>query len=118
MKFHQLSLGRRFRYREEPYRKTAPLLGTHERTGEQRVIPRSAEVTSTSDDPASAASIEGASMLNAEAILAALNDCHSACMRGFSSLLDADQLKDVNIILDEARMDFCRALGFAPGMPK
>lgn len=119
MKFHQLSLGRSFRYGEEPYRKTAPLLGTHELTGEQRVIPRSAEVTSIPDDPELAAAIEwGASMLDAEAILAALNEYHSACMKGFSNLLDADQLKDANIILDEARMDFCRTLGFAPGMPK
>ncbi len=116
VKFHQLSPGERFEYGGEPYRKTAPLLGTHEQTGQQRVIPRSAVVIPTgAEEPGtSIRQGAGAAALSAEAVMSALNDYHSACKTGLVELLEADQRKKAEAILDKARVDFCRTLSLVP----
>ncbi|SCZ51888.1 hypothetical protein [Thiohalomonas denitrificans] len=116
MKFHQVPLGKRFEYRNEPYYKTAPLLGTQEQTGQQRVIPRSAQVTLAGDERkvATGSGRESTATLNTEVVLSALDDFQSTCLAGLSTLLGAGQLEYASSIFDRARADFCRALSDAP----
>lgn len=50
MKFHQLPIGARFRFRDTIYRKISPLKGSSEADDSQKLIPRSAEVSRLGDD--------------------------------------------------------------------
>jgi hypothetical protein len=45
MRFPQVALGQRFTYQGKAYTKTGPLTASEEGSGNQRMIPRSAEVT-------------------------------------------------------------------------
>ena len=45
MRFPQLALGQRFEFQGRQYTKNGPLTASEEASGEQRMIPRSAEVT-------------------------------------------------------------------------
>ena len=44
MKFKQLNIGQQFEYQEQTYIKTTPLIAKHSETGEQKLIPRYAEL--------------------------------------------------------------------------
>ena len=44
MKFKQLNIGQQFVYQEQIYIKTTPLIAKHSETGEQKLIPRYAEL--------------------------------------------------------------------------
>jgi hypothetical protein len=44
MRFPQLAIGQRFTYQSKPYTKTGPLTASEEGSGQQRMIPRAAEV--------------------------------------------------------------------------
>ena len=50
MKFHQLPIGARFRFRDATYRKISPLKGGNEADETQKLIPRSAEVSRLGED--------------------------------------------------------------------
>ncbi len=45
MRFPQVAIGQRFTYQGKAYSKTGPLTASEEGSGNQRMIPRSAEVT-------------------------------------------------------------------------
>ncbi len=50
MKFHQLPIGARFRFRDTTYRKISPLKASNEADDTQKLFPRSAEVSRLGDD--------------------------------------------------------------------
>ena len=50
MKFHQLPIGARFRFRDTTCRKISPLKGSNETDDTQKLIPRSADVSRLGDD--------------------------------------------------------------------
>ncbi|MCB1800698.1 MAG: hypothetical protein KDI82_03320 [Gammaproteobacteria bacterium] len=53
MKFHQLPVGARFAWRGDTWRKTAALTATRDAgTAQQKLVPRSADVTRLADDGA------------------------------------------------------------------
>lgn len=53
MKFHQLPVGARFAWRDVTWRKTAPLTATRDAGNpQQKLVPRSADVTRLADDDA------------------------------------------------------------------
>lgn len=81
MKFHQVPVGQRFEFEGDWYVKTRPLTAAHERSGQERLIRRSAAVTLPGETPpATAQSAPQQPALPADAVRAAFELFHAQCL--------------------------------------
>ena len=107
MKFNLLSLGQKFKFQDEVYVKTSPLIASNVETGHNKMIPRYAVLTlldnagsneqQTKDEP-----------INAKDVLAAFNIFYEKCIK---TLEDKKVLVPViKDEIDKARDEFTQHL--------
>lgn len=94
MKFHQLPIGARFRYRDAGYRKISPLKAHNEGDDTHKLIPRSAVVSRIADAAANGAAPGLSGSLPGTAVETGtwrlVDDCRAA-LDGIEPPLDAEQ---------------------------
>ena len=103
MKFHQLPIGARFRFRDAIMCKVSPLKAVNEADGTHRLVPRSAQVQRLGDDDLPAAQLpmqlDGASV---EAAAWRLLDDIRQAANGITPALDDDQARQLGATLESA----------------
>ena len=107
MKFKLLSVGQKFKYEDEVYVKTSPLIASNVKTGHNKMIPRYAALTLL-DDAGTSETQTTKKPLQAEEILTAFNAFYAVC-------IDTLEKNDVLIPqlkneLDQARDEFLKQL--------
>ena len=112
MKFHQLPIGARFRFRDITYRKISPLKGSNEADDTQKLIPRSAEVSRLGDDdiasPALPEQLAGGVVETAAWGL--VDHCKQAIQR-IDPPLTADQQGQILAAVEAATQEMLATLG-------
>lgn len=115
MKFPQLPVGSRFAYQGETLVKTTPLVAVLESTGQQKFMPRSAEVTplpvegTSEPEPAPAPR----PLLDGAEVEAAFADFHETCRSGLEALhgdAEPGRLEAAREELERARARFLHRL--------
>lgn len=99
MKFNLLSIGQKFKFKDEVYVKTSPLIASNVETGHNKMIPRYAMLTllnnegakeqQTTDDP-----------IKAQEVLAAFNIFYAKCI---------DMLEDKKVLVPEVKNELDKA---------
>lgn len=80
IKFTLLPLGENFDYQGERYSKTGPLTASHLQSGRQRMIPRSAMVTTRGVEATDAVEPSPQGRLAASAVIEAFGHYHNGCL--------------------------------------
>lgn len=117
MKFHQLRIGERFRYREQTLRKVSPLHGVAETAddGPRQMVPRSAEVEVIDQQGAPVARALPDTLRRADvaAALARLTDALEQALGQTAPTLSADQQGQLLAALHQARDEMLTTLASA-----
>ena len=113
MKFHELPIGSRFIADQQEYRKTSPVLAESLKDNKPRLFPRSFEVRSAQDSPASKTD-ETKETLNNEQVITALETFHQSVVTIINSLgLDPANSANTHNALAQARQQCLHTLGIA-----
>ena len=104
MRFHQLEPGARFRYRNEVFVKKTPLVAIQESSGQQKLIPKSADIEPL-DSPVSASPSPGEQRLDRETVVRAFESFYEDCVEQILSLETAQD----GAAFTEARRRLARA---------
>ena len=107
MKFHQLSLGQAFEYQGKQFIKASPIIAWCDESGNQQIVPRSAEVQA--GHPADAIPREQAPRIPLQHARQVLLKWHFYCRDCLQSAADnptADALADVRRQLEQAQARF------------
>ncbi len=108
MKFHELTVGRRFEFAGEAYRKTSLVLASHEQSGNSKFMARSAPVTPL-DKAAMPAKKPGE--VPRDSVLAAFEAYHRRCGELLEGLgLEREGLESLRQGLAQARRCFLESL--------
>lgn len=107
MKFSLLAVGQQFEYQGETYIKSTPLIAHQVDTGEQRLIPRSASVISSSTNPTASSAAEKTSVDSNE-----LRAAFAELEGQLAGLLEQDAR--VGRAFEQARQRFFDRLGVTP----
>ncbi len=113
MKFQQLKIGQQFEYQGDFYVKSSPLVASHAKTGEQKLIPRYAAivVTETSTTPNDK---NTARNLNSNQVQIAFNkfyDCYLESLQRLQPVFETQALESFQDNLNMARQQFLSELG-------
>lgn len=107
MKFKLLSIGQRFKFEDEVYVKTSPIVASNVETGHNKMIPRYATLTlldNNSDDVA----VVSSDTVSAKETLDAFNNFYEKCI---NTLAKNDVLVPlIKDALDKARDEFTQQL--------
>ena len=86
MKFQHLKIGQQFSYQGETYVKATPLVASHVETGQQKLIPRYAEIQLRESTPAPEPQPLPQS-LNSNQVRAAFDQFHALCLTAIQEAL-------------------------------
>lgn len=107
MKFKLLSVGQKFKFEDEIYVKTSPLIANNIKTGHNKMIPRYATLTLLDEAGTSEAQTVKES-LNAEEVFNAFNNFYEQCIGALEkNEVLVPVIKDE---LDKARDEFIKQL--------
>jgi hypothetical protein len=106
MRFSQVPVGQRFEYEGAFYTKVGPVTARDDRSGRQRMIPRSAEVVLLGAGPVAPVAASPAA-LDSERVRAAFEAYHAAAERA----LGARDSGEAKAMLAAARAEFFATLG-------
>lgn len=113
MKFHLVPVGEKFEYQGEVYIKADKLIANSEKTGQNRLIPRSANVQPVSEQTSSTPKVVEEHQVQTTKVLEQFDNYHQQCMQCLS---DIDHSTDPDIInrkknqLEDARKVFIDSL--------
>lgn len=113
MKFQHLKIGQQFSYQGESYVKTTPLVASHAESGQQKLIPRYAEIQLLHNGPAPAPQASPQS-LNTTQVRTAFDQFHQLCLtalQDYLSQLDEATLQAVQARLKAAHKQILQQLG-------
>ena len=109
MKFHLLPVGEKFEYQGEVYIKADKLIANAEQTGQNRLIPRSANVQPVSAHANATPKVINEHQVQTAKVLKVFDDYHQHCLQCLS---DMNNLADPKIVqkkkdeLESARQQF------------
>lgn len=86
MKFQYLKIGQQFHYQGETYVKTTPLVASHANTGQQKLIPRYAEIQLLENTPLHETQPSPRSLSNTQ-VSTALDQFHALCLTAIEDIL-------------------------------
>jgi hypothetical protein len=109
MRFSLLPIGESFEYQSERYSKNGPLTAVNLANNQQRLIPRSALVTSLSDNTASKKTSAPVTTLEANTVTSALTQYHETCLQ-ILTVADDDEVTPQEK-LEQARQRFLADCG-------
>ncbi len=104
MKFQHVKIGQQFHYQGETYVKVTPLIASHVKTGQQKLIPRYAVIQLLESGPAPS-SQPSPTLLSAPQVLAAVARLHELSLLAVQDILpqaDKDTLRAIQARLDAA----------------
>ena len=103
MKFNLLSIGQKFKFQDEVYVKTSPLVASNVETGHNKMIPRYAVLTLLDDAGSNEQQVKNES-INTKDVLAEFNTFYEKCI----SILENKKmlLPELKNELDQARDEF------------
>jgi hypothetical protein len=108
MRFHQLAVGERFEFQGQIYVKTSPLVASHEGSGSQKLIARSATVKPAAEPPIGPSLKRGRNLKQGE-VIAAFDVFYERCLRCLEETkpeLRAETLESVRKHFGQARQAF------------
>ena len=111
MKFKQLNIGQQFEYQQQTYIKTTPLLAKHSETGEQKLIPRYADLNIEEVNTADKAPNEA---LSAEALKKSLHQHKRSITQTLAELSDKlnnNELAELNQQIEDTYNELYQRLG-------
>ena len=107
MKFNILSIGQKFKYQNEVYVKTSPLIASNVANGHNKMIPRYATLTLLDNEGANEQQIKDEAV-NAKELLLAFNTFYERCITTLeNNKVLVPSIKDE---LDKARDEFTQHL--------
>jgi hypothetical protein len=105
MKFQYLKIGQQFSYQGETYVKTTPLVASHAETGQQKLIPRYAEIQVFETSPAPAPQASPQSLSGAQ-VRAAVDQFHELCLKAIQDIFPQDD--EVTLQAFQSRLNAAR----------
>jgi hypothetical protein len=115
MKFQYLKIGQQFSYQGETYVKTTPLVACHAESGQQKLIPRYAEIRVFESGPAPAPQPSPQSLSGTQ-VRAAVDQFHELCLTAIQDIVpqdDAVALQTFQSRLNAARKQILQQLKLA-----
>ena len=112
MKFQHLKIGQLFQYQGETYVKATPLVAGHAETGQQKLIPRYAEIQILENTPLAEAQASPRSLSNTQ-VSTALDQFHALCLTAIEDILpqgDEVTRQALHTRLSEARKQILQQL--------
>ena len=116
MKFHLLPVGEKFEYQVEVYIKADKLIANSEKTGQNRLIARSANVQPVSSQPDSTPKVVEEHQVQTKKVLEEFDEYHKVCLKSIHDIAtalipDIKETADNKINeLEEARNKFIDSL--------
>ena len=113
MKFQHLKIGQQFNYQGETYVKATPLVASHAETGQQKLIPRYAEIQLLGNTPLPEAQSSPRPLSSTE-VRATFDQFHTLCLRAIEDVLpQGDELtrQALHSRLSKVREQILRQLG-------
>lgn len=113
MKFHLLPIGEKFEYQGEVYIKADKLIANSEKTGQNRLIARSANVQPVSSQPGSTPKVVEEHQVQTKKVLEEFAHYHQYCLQCLSELSSSVDSKIINnktAELETARQNFIDTL--------
>lgn len=104
MKFQHVKIGQQFHYQGETYVKATPLVASHAKTGQQKLIPRYAVIQLLESGPAPA-SRPSPTSLSTSQVRTAVEQFHALSLQALRDILppgDNDTLQAIQARLDAA----------------
>ena len=107
MKFKFLSIGTKFQFENETYLKTSPMIASNIKTGENRLIPRYAELTIV-DEQGKSTQKNKEESISSKQVLDSFNIFYESCI----NLLDDKKLllPEIKDEMDKARDNFTQSI--------
>lgn len=112
MKFQHLKIGQQFSYQGETYVKSTPLVASHAETGQQKLIPRYAEIQLLEDAPSPEPQPSSRSLSSSQ-VRAAFDQFHELCLTAIEDILpqgDEVTLQALQLRLSKARKQILQQL--------
>ena len=113
MKFYLLPIGEKFKYQGETYIKAGPLTASSETKGSNKLIPRSANITSVNESDSAIPKVIKEHQIQTSKVLEEFDTYHHYCLDCFSELsseVNPEIIKSTTERLEIARQTFIETL--------
>jgi hypothetical protein len=112
MKFQHLKIGQQFSYQGETYVKSTPLVASHTETGQQKLIPRYADIQVLENAPSPEPQSPSLSLSSSQ-VRTAIDQYNELCLTAIQDILpqcDEDVLQAFHSRLSEAHKQILKQL--------